>query len=316
MSGMEQAINNERQQLLQDYNRISNMRGLLDLVLHVGGVILVFSTIYYSQSVLVGFLGFLIIAGLQNSLASLAHETFHYKVFTNRKLNWLVGGFLYSYPLGVPYLNYRKRHLEHHRKVGHRNDPDWGNYQGSQFESESAVYRFFLSKLFGAYLFVNMFSLFTGRKPPMLEGGEDEVSVKDLACLVLTQLVLLALISLFFSWWMYFVFWLLPTVTLTSFLIGVRAYLEHNDPDEESGADPRLFDYRPNWLEHFFISPCHFHLHAIHHAFPAVPHYRLEAMKDELSGRGIDYPRHDRPGYIQSFFEQVRKPRIDPTPTG
>lgn len=297
----------EKQQLLQAYSHISNMRGLFDLVLHWGAILLVFFAIDSAQSVLVGVLGILVIPGLQSSLASLAHETFHHKVFTSRKLNALIGGFLYSYPVGLPYENYRKRHLQHHRDIGYRSDPDWGNYQGPQFESAQAVYKFFVAKLFGAYLFVNAFNLLSGKNPPILLEKEEESSVRDLAFLALTQLTLFVLIAVFFSWWMYFVVWLLPLVTLTAFFIGARAYLEHNDPDEDSGVDARLFDYRPNWLEHFLISPCHFHLHALHHAFPAVPHYRLNAMKFELGQRGITYPGQDRAGYIRCFFSHVRK---------
>lgn len=308
---MKQVSSTDKQQLLQAYNSVSNIRGLCDLVLHWGAIILVFSAVYYTESIFLGCLAIPIIAGLQNSLASLAHETFHYKVFTSRRLNSLVGGFLYSYPLGLPFESYRKRHLEHHRNVGYRNDPDWGNYQGRQFESVSAVYRFFIGKLLGAYLFINVYTLLSGKNPPILMEGQTESPTRDLAYLAVTQLALLALVSLFFSWWMYFVFWLLPLVTLTAFLIGVRAYLEHNDPDEDSGVDVRLFDYRPNWLEHFLISPCHFHLHAIHHAFPAVPHYRLYAMKAELGERGISYPCQDRPGYVQCFFAQLKKLGVD-----
>lgn len=306
----------EKQQLLQVYNRISNLRGFFDLVLHWGAIILVFYAVHTTQSIPVGILAILIIAGLQNSLASLAHETFHNKVFTSRKLNTLVGSFLYSYPLGIPYENYRKRHLEHHREVGYPSDPDWGNYQGPQFGSVAAVYRFFIARLFGAYLFVNAFSILSGRNPPILLEKQEQSPNRDLALLALTQVVLFALVAVAFAWWMYFIFWILPLVTLTSFLIGVRAYLEHNDPDEESGLAVRLFDYSPNWLEHFLISPCHFHLHAIHHAFPAVPHYRLGAMKAELAAREIAYPCQDRAGYIRCFFAQVRKLSLEfRTPT-
>ncbi len=297
----------EKQQIIQAYNRISNWRGFLDLAVHWGAILLVFYAVYHTQSILLAILAMLIIAGLQNSLASLGHETFHYKVFTTRRLNSIVGGFFYSYPLGVPYQNYRQRHLEHHRSVGTRVDPDWGNYQGRQYESAPAVYRFFLGKLFGAFLVVNILALVTRKTPPMLMEKQDESPAREFALVAVTQLVLFALISVCFSWWMYFVFWLLPLFTLTSTLIGVRAWLEHNDPDEESGPDVRLFDYHPNWLEHFLISPCHFHLHAIHHAFPAVPHYRLAALKRELAEKQISYPCQDRPGYIRSLFSQLAK---------
>ena len=294
-------------QLVLAYSRISNVRGLVDLALHWGSIILVLYAVYYFQSILLAMVAFPLIAGLQNSLASLAHETFHCKAFTSRKLNSIVGSFLYSYPLGVPYQSYRKRHLEHHREVGYRSDPDWDNYQGPQFGSTARIYRFFISKLFGAYLFVNVFTLLGGEKPPILSEGQQEETTREVIYLALTQLALFALFALFLSWWMYVVLWLLPLVTLTSFLIGTRAYLEHNDPDEDSGVDVRLFDYSPGWLQHFFISPCHFHLHAVHHAFPAVPHYRLDAMKAQLAQRDIAYPGQDRPGYIQVFFSQARK---------
>ena len=298
---------NEKQKIVQQYNRVSNVRGFLDLAVHWGSIVLIFSAIYHSQSVLIGIIALPIIAGLQNSLGSLAHETFHHKVFTARTLNTFVGRFFYSYPLGVPYESYRRRHLDHHRKVGQRDDPDWGNYQGSQFESRSDVYRFFTSKLFGAYLLVNVLATIGGKQPPLLEGNRDKSPVTDVAFLVLTQLILFALVAIFFTWWMYIVFWLVPVVTLTSFLIGMRAYLEHNDPNGDSGIDGRLFDYSPGALEHFLVSPCHFHLHAIHHAFPAVPHYRLESMKKELGQYGISYPCQNRSGYVQSFFTQLKK---------
>lgn len=297
----------EKQQLVQRYNRISNIRGYSDLALHWGAIVLIFWVIYYSQSILVGIAALPLIAGLQNSLASLAHETFHQKVFTSRRMNTFVGSFFYSYPLGVPYESYRRRHLEHHRKVGQLDDPDWGNYQGRQFDSRTEVYRFFVSKLFGAYLLVNVLAAVGGKKPPLLEGKRDKSPVMEVVRLCLTQLTLFALVTYFFTWWMYIIFWLLPVVTITSFLIGTRAYLEHNDPDESSDVDVRLFDYDPGWLQHFFISPCHFHLHAIHHAFPAVPHYRLKAMKKELDERDIHYPCQNRGSYLQAFVTQVAK---------
>ncbi|MCB1690582.1 MAG: fatty acid desaturase, partial [Halioglobus sp.] len=181
------------------------------------------------------------------------------------------------------------------------------NYQGRHYEAASSVYRYFLGKLFGLYIFGSIYALLSPKHSPAVQEAQEDNAAQEVVYLVLTQLVLLALISVFFSWWMYVVFWLFPLFTLTSTLIGVRAYLEHNDPDEESGADVRLFDYNPNWLEHFLISPCHFHLHAIHHAFPAVPHYRLAALKRELAEKDIAYPCQDRPGYIQCFFLQVKK---------
>ncbi len=296
----------EERALVQHYNAISNVRGLTDLLLHWGAIIFLFWAVHTTQSVWVGIIAFILIAPLQNALASLAHEAYHYKIFTSKPLNTFVGGFLYNYPLGLPYISYRKRHMEHHRRVGNTDDPDWGNYQGPQFESKGRLYAFYTMRVFGAYLVVNVLTVLSGKRPPVLQDHKQEDPTRDLLYLAITQATLFGLIALFFSWWMYFVFWALPLVTLTSFLVGFRAYLEHNHPD---GADAdiadRLFDYHPNAIEHFFLSPCNFHLHAIHHAYPAVPHYRLLEMKRELGEKGIAYPCEDRPSFVTTFFRKA-----------
>ncbi len=297
----------EEKALVRRYNAISNLRGATDLALHWGAIVFLFWAVHSTQSVVVGIVAALFIAGLQNSLASLAHEACHYKIFTPRGLNSIVGGFLYSYPLGLPYISYRKRHLEHHRMVGDPGDPDWDNYQGPQFASKGRVYTFYVMRILGAYLVVNVLTVLSGRRPPVLQDHKRDNPTRDLVYLALTQAALFGLIAFAFSWWMYFALWLLPLVTLTSFLVGFRAFLEHNHPDETSGVEERLFDYNPNFVEAFFFSPCNFHLHAIHHAYPAVPHYRLRRMKGELAEKGIAYPCEDRPGFVTTFFRQVNK---------
>lgn len=300
-----QASNSEERALVQRYNAISNARGLADLVLHWGAIIVLFWAVHATQSVWVGIAAFVLIAPLQNGLASLAHEAYHHKIFTNRPLNTFVGSFLYSYPLGLPYISYRKRHMEHHRRVGHSDDPDWGNYQGPQFESKGALYGFYAMRVLGAYLFANVLTVLRGRRPPVLQDHKKEDPTRDLLYLGITHIILFALIALAFSWWLYFVLWALPLVTLTSFLVGFRAYLEHNHPSAGAVVDERLFDYHPNVVEAFFVSPCNFHLHAIHHAYPAVPHYRLLQMKRELGEKGIAYPCEDRPSFLGTFFRKA-----------
>lgn len=295
----------EEQALVSKYNDISNLRGVADLTFHWGLIGLMFWWVHTTQSILVGLVALVVIASLQNGLASMAHEAFHFKVFKTKRLNSLAGSYLCSYPLGLPYETYRKRHLDHHRKVGQADDPDWGNYQGEQFESAAAVYRFYLGKLLGTYLVVNVLSTLSGNKPPVLETSSSADSSSDVVSLGMTQAVLFTLIAVLFDWWLYFLLWALPIITVTSFLISFRAWLEHNHSDENSEMGQRLFDYKPNALEHFMVSPCHFHLHAIHHAYPAVPHYRLKAMKREMADRGISYPCIDREGYLKAFREKV-----------
>ena len=110
------------------------------------------------------------------------------------------------------------------------------------------------------------------------------------------------LFTLFGHWWEYIALWLLPLVSVASFLVSYRALVEHVHPDADAGPHERLYDFAAGLWERLLVSPFLFHLHALHHAYPSVPHYRLKTLRTELREGGYSYPARERPGYLRSYL--------------
>jgi fatty acid desaturase len=102
---------------------------------------------------------------------------------------------------------------------------------------------------------------------------------------------------------------------VASFCNYVRAFVEHSvvesgaAADEDVPVERRLRDYSPGLLEAAWFSPCHFQFHALHHAYPSIPHYRLPAARASAAADGR-YPFTVAPGYVRALREHLgRLPR-------
>lgn len=299
---------------LQPYHELSNLRAGLDLALHWGALLGLFTLCHQWGHPLGYLLAIVVIAGLQNAMASLSHEAWHQKTFTHRPTNDVVGAWLYSYPIGLPFFHDRRRHLQHHQRVGGPTDPDWPNYSDEARETGPRLLFWLFGKLVGMHLVITVWTTVV-RGRPRIDVGEarDETGPstrRELASVALVQLVLFAGFALLGSWWEYVVLWLVPLATLTAFLISTRAFLEHGHPEPDPPPEARLCDFDTNAAGHFFLSPCHFHLHALHHAYPGVPHYRLPELKQQLAEpSGLGYPGRQRPGYLRVLREHLQSLR-------
>ena len=296
---------------LQSYHELSNFRAGLDLVLHVGALLAIFALCHALQHPLAYLVGIVLVGGLQNAFASLSHEAWHQKTFTWRPLNELVGAWVYSYPIGLPFHHDRRRHLQHHQRVGLETDPDWPNYGGDAYGTAPRVLGFLLGKVVGLHLVGALWQTVVKRRPRIDVGesnlGRGPSAERELASVLAMQGVLFVGFALFAHWWEYFVLWVLPLATVTAFLVSTRAYLEHAYVGEAQAPEDRLYDFDTNAIGHFFLSPCHFHLHALHHAHPGVPHYRVPALKRELAtAEGLGYAGEQKPGYLRVLVDNLR----------
>ncbi|MFT5285446.1 MAG: fatty acid desaturase [Planctomycetota bacterium] len=297
-------------QQLSRHHQASSARAALDLLFHWGGILGCAYAAHYFGTWPVYLAALVLIAGFQNSLVSLAHEAWHNKTLRPTGLNHAVGAWLYAYPVGLTYYNDMYRHIAHHEFVGKPNDPDWENYSNAHFETKSKTLRFLFGKLIGMHLVTTLVHYLVRGKPKIVVDTSTKkrsVPIKrELLCVGIVQLILLGGFTLFGHFWEYLVLWMLPLSTFTSFFIATRALLEHAHAQAPPDPDERLFDFAPGPIGHFFFSPCHFHLHALHHKYPSAPHYRLPKLKRELADEnGLGYPGSQRGGYIQALGEYV-----------
>ena len=99
---------------------------------------------------------------------------------------------------------------------------------------------------------------------------------------------------------MYLLLWILPILTVSRFLMGVRSIGEHAEHSEIDDPEQRFLNsIYCNAVEQFFFSPLSFNFHAEHHLFPNIPTWRLPEISARL--RQLPYFRehvHTRQSFI------------------
>jgi fatty acid desaturase len=223
---------------------------------------------------------FVVVGGRQHSLDILAHEAWHYTVFRRRWLNNVAGAWLCAFPNLSRFAGLRKKHFEHHRKIGTLDDPD-RYYWGWRPTERREFVRHHLFVLSGLW-FVRHFLKGARRGSAPVSGADPEARPSEievppcpedrfeLVGLAVWHLAALGAFAATIGWVFYFLLWILPVLTLRMFIGELRQFLEHRHG--------RLLVYNTNAVERFFFGPFNFHLHAYHHAYPQEPWFVLPAL--------------------------------------
>jgi fatty acid desaturase len=300
---------------LRRFSRVSNLRSALDIAATWGVIVAALLLAERVDRWWAYAAAALVVGSRQSALANLAHDAWHGLCFVPRSVNNWAGAWLYAYPVGIPFHHDRTRHLRHHKRVGFRDDPDWVNYSNANRDSRARLIRFLAGRLLGALLVSTVWSVLVRGGARIRAGGEaaDTAARGDWLRVTVCHALLFGAATLWLGVWAYPLLWLLPLATVASFCNYVRAFVEHNtEADEDVPVERRLRDYSPGRLEAAWFSPCHFEFHALHHAYPSIPHYRLPAARASASAAGR-YPFTVAPGYLRSLREHLgRLPRRPP----
>jgi len=293
---------------LRRLSRVSNARSALDVAATWGVIVTALAVAAAVGTWWAYVAAALVVGSRQAALANLAHDAWHGLCFMPRPVNNWAGAWLYAYPVGIPFHHDRRRHLAHHKRVGFRDDPDWVNYSNTDRETHVRLIAFLVGRLLGTLLVSTIWSVFVRRRPriALTDGGSGEPAGGEWLRIAVCQALLAGVGTLWLGVWAYPLLWLLPLATVAAFCTVVRAFVEHNTEDDMAPVDERLRDYAPGPLEAAWFSPCHFHFHALHHAHPSIPHYRLPAAKASAAAAGR-YPFAVAPGYLRSLVEHLRR---------
>jgi fatty acid desaturase len=254
-------------------------------------------------------LTFVLVASRQYALLILMHDAFHALLHPRRRVNDLLGLSLIGAPCGSSYWPARSAHLEHHRKLGHPDDPELFLHSAGRPREKRTRRAFalhFARLVLGEQL---VYTHLGPHRPGAASAPERWRGLFHLAPVALAQGTLFGLFTLAGSWVTYFTLWLLPLVTLAVLFNGVRAFCDHANPCDEPGdKSRRLVSYVSGSLERFFLAPFHMNFHAEHHLFPYVPHYNLPALRQRLQACDPPTTIQWRAGYL-SFVRQFLRAR-------
>ena len=243
------------------------------LVLLLIGFAAVIETGQWLWIVPAGAVVFVLVGWVQASLSNGFHEAVHYNF--GEKHSDAASLFLLGYPTFFT-LNYRTVHMQHHRYFGDpEKDPDYKTFTPfPRTRGEFLKRLFFMGSGIAA-----AHQLLTKNLKPQKQLSRSTKSTgggrgKELAGLVLTQLVILGLYSLILSPWYYLFFWVAPLGTVGKLAKSTRAFCEHGSPDREWVL--RTITGSP--LQTGTLGMYGFHFHGEHHLYPWVPYPRLEAL--------------------------------------
>ena len=227
-----------------------------------------------------------VVANRQYALLLLVHEASHFLFSRDRTRNDRIANWLCAYPIGITIERYRELHLEHHRRLGTDDDPDFDYYGGVL--TPGRLVRTIIGGMLGVRgLLTVLFYIFPRiavRFNPTL--GERRAprttSLPQLAGIAAAQAILLAVFTLAGRPLLYGVVWLAPLLTLVPLVNQLRTIAEHASLD----SSPVTRTVLTGVVGRIVFAPVLFFYHHEHHLHPSVPFYRLPELHRRLREAG------------------------------
>jgi fatty acid desaturase len=220
--------------------------------------------------------------------AIVGHEAAHKLLFTNKRLNDVVGRWLIAYPAFVPLEVYRRGHFAHHRDEFGPDEPDMNLYVGYPITRRSFA-RKLLRDAVGISGWKNLKPLLTS----MISGSTRKIALK----ILLAQVVIFAVFAVIGHPLLYLVLWLVPWMTSWRVLNRLRAIAEHGGMQRSDDRRETTHHVEQSWFANFWLVPLNTGWHLAHHVDMGVPWRRLPDLHAELVAAGwvtseIRYPNY------------------------
>jgi len=213
--------------------------------------------------------------------AIIGHEAAHKLLFTNKRVNDLVGRWLVAYPAFVPLEIYRRGHFAHHRDEFGPDEPDLNLYVGYPIGRAS-----FVRKLTRDAIGVSGWKNLKPLLRAALSGATRPVALRILGA----QAVVLALFWAAGHPLAYALLWLLPWMTSWRVINRLRAIAEHGGMERSADRRRTTHHVRQSLTARFWIAPLNTGWHLAHHVDMGVPWRRLPELHEELVAAGWVVP--------------------------
>ncbi len=232
---------------------------------------------------------FVLVGGAQHGLTMVTHEFAHWLGFpAHRRLNDLVGAWLFAGPGGVPFELYRQRHFDHHRHVS--TDEDTKTIYRRDYAGVHALLELLrgLSGLDWAGQLVQVLRRHRVEGQRVRRGSK--VSLLRAIVPLAGSQAIIAVVLCLIDPVTYLTLWLLPLVTVAHLFAKLRSSVEHLPLNCESGeqpdspyfkgtAAPFSRSVRASWLERLFLCKVNFCYHDEHHLWPQVSYQYLPMLR-------------------------------------
>jgi fatty acid desaturase len=252
-----------------------------------------------------------LIAARQLGLAILMHDAAHGVLMGTRKWNDPVSQWLAAYPVFTDTIPYRAYHLVHHRRTQQPDDPDIGLSAPFPITRPSFM-RKMVRDITGQTGFKQRRAQIRAAlgKPGQPLSVRWAIFRRKLGGPVMTNLVLLALLTAFGKPHYYLMFWVLPLITWHMVITRVRNIAEHAVVPDDNDVFRNARTTYASWWERAIIAPYWVNYHVDHHLLMYVPCYNLPKLHRLLLAKGYGPRMETQPNYATMLKLAVSKEEV------
>jgi len=263
-----------RPELRAELRRIGDMANAVTVVATmVAPIVIVWAALWLDHPV-TWVLAFFAMGSAMNRMFILHHEAAHRLLFSNRRLNDLIGINLIGWlPFGTGSHGYRRGHANHHRDEFGPKEPDFLLY--SFYPIRPASLR---RKLTRDATGVSAWRIIKPRFTGLLNRRHLWLSLRFFA----GQALVLSLFVVVGHPWLYLFLWLLPYLTLYQVYNRLRAIAEHAGMTRSPDRRHTTHHVAQTWLARCVFVPCNVGYHLAHHVDSGIPYRNLPRLHDVL----------------------------------
>ncbi|MGE5501897.1 MAG: fatty acid desaturase family protein [Ignavibacteriales bacterium] len=279
----------------------SSWKGLA-LVAHCWAVIILAGAVFVVwPNPLTYIVAVVLIGARQLGLAILMHDAAHGCIHPNLKVNDWVGHWLCGAPTNADLQRYRDYHLQHHKYAQQEEDPDLGLSAPFPITRDSLrrkIVRDLTGQTFYKQRIAPTIGAFRQGQP---FGKTFKGVVAFWSPFLITNAVMLAVLTAAGLWWAWFALWLVPMATWYPLITRLRNIAEHalvakNEPDPLRHARTT----HANLFERAVLAPYWVNYHCEHHMFMHLPCWSLpKAHKLLAKNHAADGMLIERGGYVK-----------------
>ena len=272
-----------------DLRKISNSKNSFSVILSLlFPPLIVWVTMIYSHP-LVWIFSIFAMGIAQNRLFIIHHEAAHRLLFSNQKINDVIGIRLIGWlAFGSGSHGYRIGHIRHHRDEFGPQEPDFVLYSFYPIP-KSSMGRKLLRDLSG----VSAFRILRPRFQRLNDLRHLRLTISFLS----GQMMIAVFFWIFSNLTTYLFLWIIPWVCVYQFLNRIRAITEHGGMTQSSDRRRTTHYIRQNRLANFFFVPLNVGYHLAHHVDMLVPYRNLPLLDKALMEDGYISPDLIWPNY-------------------
>lgn len=257
-----------------ELRQIDNVRNALTSVRILATPIVVIWLVMQIDHPLAIAAAFVPIAIMQNGLNILFHEGSHRLLFSNRRINDLVGITLFGWLVfGTGTHAYRRGHANHHRDEFGPKEPDFLLYSFYPIARDSAR-RKLTRDAFG----VSAYRILK----PRITGIVTKKHFMNSARFFAMQIATFAAFALSGHPWLYLLLWVLPYFTYYQIVNRLRSVAEHGGMTRSKDRRNTTHHVRQSLLARVMFVPYGVGYHLAHHVDSGVPFRNLPRLHDAL----------------------------------